>query len=129
VSPRRAGSARACPPRARKPRPKARVERKRQAGLLYRAPPERFSARAKAVERIRRPVVEDLVFAIAGRTPRRAEMTLELLERILKGAEEGEPRFLTWEDADELRSWMPEYVGRIVMGGAGLQAPCKRPHS
>jgi integrase len=146
------------------------VERKRQAGLLYQAPPERFSALAKAwleryevgaasrvrprprsillahenlklltplyhlsVERIRRPVVEDLIFPIAERTPRRAEMTLALLKRILKSAEERgqavdpavyavrlaraeerEPRFLTWEEADELRSWMPEYIGRIV---------------
>ena len=29
-------------------------------------------------------------------------------------AEEREPRSLTWQEADELRSWMPEYVGRIV---------------
>jgi integrase len=146
------------------------VERKRQAGLLYQAPPERFSALANAwleryevgaasrarprprsillahenlklitplyhlsVERIRRPVVEDLILPIAENTPRRAEMTLALLKRILKGAEERgqavdpavyavriarpeerEPRFLTWEEADELRSWMPEYIGRIV---------------
>ena len=28
--------------------------------------------------------------------------------------EDREPRFLTWEEADELRSWMPEFVSRIV---------------
>ena len=33
--------------------------------------------------------------------------------RIAK-ADEREPCFLTWEEADELRSWMPEYVSRIV---------------
>jgi integrase len=27
---------------------------------------------------------------------------------------EREPRFVTWEEADELRSWMPDYVARIV---------------
>jgi integrase len=146
------------------------VERKRQAGLLYQASPERFSSIARAwlerytigaagrvrprprsitlvhenlkqlaplddlsVERIRRPLVEDLIASIAERAPRRAEMTLALLKRILRAAEERgqpvdpsvyavriarlperEPRFLTWEEADELRSWMPEYVARIV---------------
>jgi integrase len=85
------------------------------------------------LERIRRPVVEDLVTGLAGETPRRAEMTLGLLKRILRSAEERgqpvdpgvfyvrvakpeerEPRFLTWEEADELGSWMPEYISRIV---------------
>jgi integrase len=60
-------------------------------------------------------------------------MTLTLLKRILHAAEERgqqvdraiygirmakaderEPRFLTWEEAEELESWMPEYVRRIV---------------
>jgi integrase len=60
-------------------------------------------------------------------------MALSLLKRILKAAEERgqqvdraiygiriakaderEPRFLTWEEAEELQSWMPEYVCRIV---------------
>ena len=60
-------------------------------------------------------------------------MALALLKRILRAAEERgqpvdpavyrvriakpeerEPRFLTWEEADELRSWMPEHVARIV---------------
>jgi integrase len=146
------------------------VERKRQAGVLYQAPPERFSTLAKAwlerytigaasrvrprpksitlahealkglaplgdlsVERIHRPVVEDLIASIAERAPRQAEMTLALLKRILRWgeergqpidrsvyavriarAEEREPRFLTWEEADELRSWMPEQIARIV---------------
>ncbi len=74
-------------------------------------------------------VVEDLIATIAERAPRRAEMALSLLKRILRDAEERgqlvdpavyririakaeerEPRFLTWAEADELRSWMPEYV-------------------
>lgn len=86
-----------------------------------------------SLERIRRPVVEDLMATIAGETPRRAEMALTLLKRILRSAEargqavdpsvfhvrvakpeEREPRFLTWEEAEELRSWVPEYVARIV---------------
>ncbi len=146
------------------------VERKRQAGLLYQAPPERFSVLANAwlerytigaasrvrprpksimlahealnglaplgdlsVERIRRPLAEDLIASIAEHAPRQAEMTLSLLKRILRWAEERgqpidrsvyairiarpaerEPRFLTWEEADELRSWMPEHIARIV---------------
>src|SRR5262249_25910940 len=27
---------------------------------------------------------------------------------------EREPRFLTWKEADDLASWMPEYVSRVV---------------
>jgi integrase len=146
------------------------VERRRQAGVLYQAPPERFAdvsgawlerfvigaagrvrPRPKTVrvaedclrylaalddlpiERIRRPLVEDLLAGVAAHAPRRAEMTFSLLKRILKAAEdrgqqvdraiysirlaradEREPRFLTWEEAEELRSWMPEYISRIV---------------
>jgi integrase len=60
-------------------------------------------------------------------------MALALLKRILRAAEERgqfvdpavyrvriakheerEPRFLTWEEAEELRSWLPEFVCRIV---------------
>jgi integrase len=86
-----------------------------------------------SLERIRRPVVEDLIATLAGETPRRAEMALILLKRILRSAEargltvdpalfhvrvakpeEREPRFLTWEEVEELRSWVPEYVSRIV---------------
>jgi integrase len=146
------------------------VERKRQAGILYQAPPERFAEVARAwleryergaagnvrprprsialahenlaalaplnllsLERIRRPLVEDLIVAVAERAPRRAEMALALMKRILRAAEERgqivdpsiyririarheerEPRFLTWHEADELRAWLPEYVCRIV---------------
>jgi integrase len=146
------------------------VERKRQAGILYQASPERFGKVAAdwleryergaagnvrprprsvvlahenlaalaplnelSVERIRRPLVEDLVVAIAERGPRRAEMALALLKRILRAAEERgqvvdpavyrvkiarheerEPRFLTWDEVEELRAWLPEYVCRIV---------------
>src|SRR6266511_271769 len=86
-----------------------------------------------SLERIRRPVVEDLMATLAGETPRRAEMALTLLKRILRSAEargqtvdpavfhvraarpeEREPRFLTWDEADEVRSWMPEHVCRVV---------------
>lgn len=28
--------------------------------------------------------------------------------------EEREPRFLTWDEAEEVRSWMPEHVSRVV---------------
>ena len=60
-------------------------------------------------------------------------MALALLKRILRAAEERgqvvdpavyrvkiakheerEPRFLTWEEVEELRAWLPEYVCRIV---------------
>jgi integrase len=86
-----------------------------------------------SLERIRGPLVEDLIVAIAERAPRRAEMALALLKRILRAAEERgqvvdpavyrvriakheerEPCFLTWEEAEELRAWLPEYVCRIV---------------
>ncbi len=149
---------------------KADVERRRQTGLLYQAPAERFGDYANAwlaryergaagrirprpgtvemtrqvfaklaplndlpLERVRSPLVEDLMAELAGRTPRRAEMALALLKRILRSAEargqvvdpavfhvrvarpeEREPRFLTWEEADEVRSWMPEHVCRVV---------------
>lgn len=149
------------------------VERKRQAGILYQAPPERFGDVSKswlerfvigaagrvrprpktirvaedclrylaplndlAIERIRRPLVEDLLADIASHAPRRAEMAFSLLKRILKAAEdrgqqvdraiygiriakadEREPRYLTWEEADELQSWMPEYIARVVPVG------------
>jgi integrase len=85
------------------------------------------------LERVRAPLVEDLMAELAGRTPRRAEMALGLLKRILRSAEargqvvdpavfhvrvarpeEREPRFLTWQEADEVRSWMPEHVCRAV---------------
>jgi integrase len=86
-----------------------------------------------AVERLRRPVVEDLIAPLAERAPRRAAMALSLLKRILRDAEERgqvvdpnvhrirlakaderEPRFLTWEEVEELQSWMPEYIARII---------------
>jgi integrase len=149
---------------------KVDVERRHQAGGLYKAPPERFRQLALSwlerceagaasrvrprprsvalvhenlkqlapladlwVERVRRPVVEDIIASISARAPRRAEMTLALIKRILRDGEERgqlidvsvyrirvahpeerEPRFLTWEEADELQSWMPEHVRRIV---------------
>jgi integrase len=146
------------------------VERRRQAGALYQAPPEHFGEIASAwlerfrigaagrvrprpktirvaedclrylaplndvaIERLRRPQVEDLLADIATHAPRRAEMTLTQLKRVLKWAEERgqqvdraiygirmakaderEPRFLTWAEAEELQSWMPEYICRMV---------------
>ncbi|HZT85695.1 MAG TPA: site-specific integrase [Gaiellaceae bacterium] len=149
------------------------VERKRQAGILYQAPAERFGDISRAwrerfvvgaagrvrprpktirtaedslrylaplndlaIECIRRPIVEDLLADIATHAPRRAEMSFSLLKRVLKWSEdrgqqvdraiygiriatadEREPRYLTWEEADELQSWMPEYVRRIVPVG------------
>ncbi|MBA3331978.1 MAG: site-specific integrase [Actinobacteria bacterium] len=85
------------------------------------------------IDRLHRPLVEDFVAQLATNTPRRAEMVLALLKRILKAAdergqrvdpsvfavrlartEEREPRFLTWDEADELSSWLPEYMRRIV---------------
>jgi hypothetical protein len=69
-----------------------------------------------SLERIRQPLVEDLIVAISERAPRRAEMALALLKRILRAAEERgqvvdpavyrvriakheerEPCFLTWK--------------------------------
>jgi hypothetical protein len=101
------------------------AERRRQAGILYQAPPERFGEAAKAwlvryergaasrvrprprsialahenlralsplfdvsLDGLRRPLVEDLVAEIAATAPRRAEMVLALLKRILKASEE-----------------------------------------
>lgn len=146
------------------------VERKRQAGILYHAPAERFRETADAwleryvagaagrvrprpktvalvreglasleplwdlpLDRIHRQQVEDAIAELARRAPRRAEMTLALLKRVLRAAEargqtvdpaifgvrvaspeDREPRFLTWAEADELRSWMPEHLARIV---------------
>src|SRR6266511_56457 len=146
------------------------VERRRQAGMLYQAAPERFDDYARAwlaryergaagrvrprpgtaamtrqvfaklaplnelpLERVRASLVEDFIAELAGRTPRRAEMALALLKRILRSAEargqvvdpavfhvrvarpeEREPRFLTWDEAEEVRSWMPEHVCRVV---------------
>ncbi len=146
------------------------VERRRQAGALYQAAPERFGEVAQAwlerfmigaaghrrprpktiraaedslrclapladlpVEQIRRAHVEDLLASIAADAPRRAEMALSLLKRVLRAAEdrgqqvdraiygtriakadEREPRFLTWAEAEELESWMPEFIRRIV---------------
>jgi integrase len=74
-----------------------------------------------------------VIAELAGRTPRRAEMALALLKRILRSTEargqvvdpvvfhvrvarpeEREPRFLTWHEAEEVRSWMSEHVSRIV---------------
>ena len=85
------------------------------------------------IDRVRRTVVEDLVASLAARAPRRAEMALALLKRVLRDAEERgqavdpsvfrvriakpterDPRYLTWEEAEEVASWMPEYVRRIV---------------
>ena len=76
---------------------------------------------------------EDLITTLAARAPRRAEIALATLKRILRDAEERgqnvdpgvhrlriaksqerEPRYLTWAEADELQSWMPEHVRRIV---------------
>ena len=149
---------------------KLEVERKRQAGVLYHVPAERFRETADAwleryvagaagrvrprpktvalvreglasleplshlpLDRIHRQQVEDAIAELARRAPRRAEMTLALLKRVLRAAEargqtvdpavfgvrvaspeDREPRFLTWAEADELRSWMPEHLARIV---------------
>jgi integrase len=90
-------------------------------------------ASAHSLERIRRRVVEDLMATTAGETPRRAELALTLLKRILRSAEargraidpavfqvrvarpeEREPRFLTCDEVDEVRSWVPEDVSRII---------------
>lgn len=109
-------------------RPRPKTIRTAEDCLRYLAPLNDL-----ALERIRRPHVEDLLASVATHAPRRAEMALSLLKRILKAAEERghqvdraiygiriakaderEPRFLTWEEAEELQSWMPEYVSRIV---------------
>ncbi len=85
------------------------------------------------VERIGRPVAEDLIAQLAARAPRRAQIALATLKRILRDAEERgqrvdpgvyrlriakpaerEPRYLTWAEAEELSSWMPEHLRRIV---------------
>jgi len=109
-------------------RPRPRSVRVVEDCLGYLAPLNHL-----AVERIRRPQVEDLLATLAARAPRRAEMALALLKRIMRDAEERgqavdpavhrvriakpaerEPRYLSWDEAEELSSWMPEYVRRIV---------------
>lgn len=108
-------------------RPRPKTIRVAEDCLRYLAPLNDL-----ALERVRRPHVEDLLASVATHAPRRAEMALSLLKRILKAAEERgqhvdraiygiriakaerEPRFLTWDEAEELQSWMPEYVSRIV---------------
>ncbi len=109
-------------------RPRPKTVRTAEDCLRYLAPLSDL-----AVERIRRPLVEDLLANIASHAPRRAEMTFSLLKRILKWAEdrgqqvdraiygiriakadEREPRFLIWDEVEELQSWMPEYICRIV---------------
>ena len=85
------------------------------------------------LERVRAPQVEDLMAALADRrrgAPRWRSRSSSAscaaaeargqtvdprrLRRPRRPAEEREPRFLTWEEAEELRSWMPEFVCRIV---------------
>jgi integrase len=109
-------------------RPRPRSVRAVEECLGYLAPLEPLP-----IDRVRRAVVEDLVTTLAARAPRRAEMALALCKRILRDAEERgqpvdpsvqrlriakpperEPRYLTWEEADEVASWMPEHVSRIV---------------
>ena len=109
-------------------RPRPRSVRVMEECLGYLAP-----LNALPVERVRRAVAEDLIAELAARAPRRAEIALATLKRILRDAEERgqnvdpgvyqlriaksqerEPRYLTWAEAEELQSWMPEHVGRIV---------------
>jgi integrase len=109
-------------------RPRPRSVRVMEDCLGYLAP-----LNALPVERVRRAVAEDLIAGLAARAPRRAEIALATLKRILRDAEERgqnvdpgvyrlriakaqerEPRYLTWAEAEELRSWMPEHVARIV---------------
>jgi integrase len=86
-----------------------------------------------SIDRIHRPLVDDLIASIAADRPRQAEMALALLKRVLRWSEERgqqvdraiygvriakpserEPQFLTWDEAEELRSWIPEHTARIV---------------
>jgi integrase len=109
-------------------RPRPKTIRVAEDCLRYLAPLNEL-----AVERVRRPLVEDLLAGLATHAPRRAEMALSQLKRVLKAAEERgqqvdraiygiriaraderEPRFLTWDEVEELQSWMPEYSSRIV---------------
>ncbi len=116
------------PTSSRQIRPRPKTIRVAEDCLRYLAPLNEL-----AVERVRRPLVEDLLAGIATHAPRRAEMALSQLKRVLKAAEERgqqvdraiygiriaraderEPRFLTWDEVEELQSWMPEYSSRIV---------------
>jgi integrase len=109
-------------------RPRPRSVRVMEECLGYLAP-----LNPLPVERVRRAVAEDLIAGLAARAPRRAEIALATLKRILRDAEERgqnvdpgvyrlriarsqerEPRYLTWAEAEELQSWMPEHVARIV---------------
>jgi integrase len=88
---------------------------------------------SRQIETLTRAELEDHIVGIAQRTPRTAVRVLQLLKRVLADAKargqvvdenifriqppryrEREPYFPTWEEADELASWMPEYVARIV---------------
>lgn len=77
--------------------------------------------------------LEKLVLPIAKVSPRRAEMVMELAKRILRSAQRRrqpidssalgaavashdrrDPMFLTWEQVEELQSFLPEFISRMV---------------
>ena len=98
-----------------------------------------------SIDRIHRPLVDDVIASIAADRPRQAEMALALLKRVLRWSEERgqqvdraiygvriakpserEPQFLTWDEAEELRSWIPEHTARIVPIAIFTHAPTRR---
>jgi integrase len=102
----------------------------------------------RLVEQVTAATAEDEIAALACRSPRMAQVTLRTLKQILRNAQErGQvvdeavlrlrapryderpPRFLTWAEVEELASWMPESVARIVpfAAASGLrQGECFR---
>jgi integrase len=93
--------------------------------------------RASTLKDLDRAVVEDLIGSVASHAPRRAQKALDLIKAVLKDARarkqridqsifdipspryESRPlRFLTWKQVEELASWMPEHVKRIVLVAA-----------
>jgi hypothetical protein len=87
----------------------------------------------RLIETLNRAEVEDLVQALARRAPPTAQVTLRVCKRVLADAKargqvvdqrifditpsryvEREPFVPSWRQADELASWMPEFMSRIV---------------
>jgi integrase len=89
--------------------------------------------RSRPVPELRRDEVEDLLTGVASRAPRRAQMACGLVKAVLRAAQERgqfvdvaifrierprvherEPVLLDLDQVDELASWMPEHIRRVV---------------
>lgn len=81
---------------------------------------------ALPIPQVRRAEVEDILAEIAAQAPRRAQMCCTLVKQALRSAQargqivDGQifsleqARFLTVSQLDQLGTWLPEYIRRIV---------------